>query len=74
MERTQVEVEAEKEPTQIDSKRPVLVHQHWLSRNRLLAANGAFTIYATVLALDTGHADRIWAIWAQACSFTLWLW
>ena len=64
MERTQIE--AEKEPTQTDGKRPVLVHQHWLSRNRLLAANGAFTIYATVLALDTGHADRIWAVWAAA--------
>jgi Glycosyltransferase family 87 len=25
---------------------------------------GAFTIYATALAVDTGHADRTWAIWA----------
>jgi hypothetical protein len=40
------------------------VHQHWLSRNRLLAANGAFTVYAVALALDTGDADRTWAIWA----------
>jgi len=40
------------------------VHQHWLSRNRLLAANAAFTVYATALAVDTGHADRTWAIWA----------
>jgi hypothetical protein len=64
VERTQIE--AEQKPTQTDSKRPVLVHQHWLSRNRLLAANGAFTIYATVLALETGHADRIWAVWAAA--------
>ena len=62
MERTQVE--ADKEPTQIDSKRPELVHQTWLSRNRLLAANGAFTIYATALAVGTGQADRVWAIWA----------
>jgi hypothetical protein len=62
VERTQTE--AGKKPTQADSKRPALVHQHWLSRNRLLAANGAFTIYATALALDTGHADRTWAVWA----------
>jgi hypothetical protein len=39
-------------------------HQHWLSRNRLIAANAAFTVYATALAVDTGHADRTWAIWA----------
>jgi hypothetical protein len=45
---------------------PAPVHQHWLSRNRLLAANGAFTAYAVALALDTGHADRTWAIWAAA--------
>jgi hypothetical protein len=57
-------VEAEKESTQIYDNHPELIHQHWLSRNRLLAANGAFTIYATVLALETGHADRTWAIWA----------
>jgi len=43
---------------------PTPGHQHWLSRNRLLAANGAFTVYAIALALDTGHADRTWAIWA----------
>jgi hypothetical protein len=41
-------------------------HQHWLSWNRLLAANAAFTVYALALALDTGHADRTWAIWAAA--------
>jgi len=29
-------------------------------------ANGAFAIYATVLAVDSGHADRTWAIWAAA--------
>ena len=40
------------------------VHQHWLSWDRLLAANGAFTIYAIALAADTGHADRTWAVWA----------
>jgi Glycosyltransferase family 87 len=40
------------------------VHQHWLSRSRLLAANGAFAVYATALAIDTGHADRTWAVWA----------
>jgi len=62
VERTQVE--AEKEPTEIDNNHSALIHQHWLSRNRLLAANGAFTIYATALAIDTGHADRTWAIWA----------
>jgi hypothetical protein len=44
----------------------VPVHQHWLNRDRLLAANGAFTIYAIVLAVTTGHADRTWAIWAAA--------
>jgi len=58
------QVEAEKEPTQTDNNHPALVHRHWLSRKWLLAANGAFTVYATVLALDTGHADRTWAIWA----------
>jgi hypothetical protein len=42
----------------------VPVHQHWLSRGRLLVANGAFTVYAIVLAVTTGHADRTWAIWA----------
>jgi hypothetical protein len=62
VERTQVE--AEKEPTQTDNNHQALVHRHWLSRKWLLAANGAFTVYATVLALDTGHADRTWAIWA----------
>jgi hypothetical protein len=39
-------------------------HRHWLSPNRLLAANAIFTVYATALAIDTGHADRTWAIWA----------
>ena len=39
-------------------------HQHWLSRSRLVAANAVFTVYATALAVDTGHADRTWAIWA----------
>ena len=62
MERTQVKVE--KELKQIDNHHPALFHQHWLSRNRLLAANGAFTIYATVLAVVTRQADQTWAIWA----------
>ena len=31
-----------------------------------MIANGAFAIYATVLAVDSGHADRTWAIWAAA--------
>jgi hypothetical protein len=62
VERTQVE--ADKERTQIYDNHPELIHQHWLSRNRLLAANGAFTIYAIALAVDTGHADRTWALWA----------
>jgi hypothetical protein len=61
VERTQIE----KERTQVEENHhPELVHQHWLSRSRLLAANGAFTVYATALAVDTGHADRTWAIWA----------
>jgi Glycosyltransferase family 87 len=54
----------EKERSPIHGHDPALVHQHWLSRNRLLAANAAFAIYATALAIDTGHADRTWAIWA----------
>ena len=54
----------EKQSSPIHGHDPALVHQHWLSRNRLLAANAAFAIYATALAIDTGHADRTWAIWA----------
>jgi hypothetical protein len=45
---------------------PAPLHQHWLTWGRLLAANGAFTIYAIVLVVDTGRADRTWAIWAAA--------
>jgi len=71
------QVEAEKETTQIDNNHPAINHQHWLSRNRLLAAYGAFTIYATALAIETGHADRTWAIWAAAgyglTTLILWL-
>jgi hypothetical protein len=52
------------EHTHLNNENPVPVHQHWLTWNRLLAANGAFTAYATALAIDTGHADRTWAIWA----------
>jgi len=62
VERTQVE--AETESTQIDNNHPAHDHQHWLSRNRLLATYGAFTVYATALAIVTGQADRTWAIWA----------
>jgi hypothetical protein len=47
-----------------EADHPAAGHQHWLSRNRLLAANAAFTAYAVALAVDTGHADRTWAIWA----------
>ena len=54
------------EHTQREDHHPGPVHQHWLTRKRLLIANGAFAIYATVLAVDTGHADRTWAIWAAA--------
>ena len=63
VEHTQV-VEIQKEVTPIDNDHPALIHRHWLSRNRLLAANGIFAVYATALAVDTGHADRTWAIWA----------
>jgi len=55
----------------------VPVHRHWLTRNRLIAANGAFAVYAIVLAVTTGHADRTWAIWAAAgygvTTLVLWL-
>jgi Glycosyltransferase family 87 len=65
------------EHTQVEDREPRLAHQHWLSRRRLLIANGAFAIYAIVLAVDTGHADRIWAIWAAAgygvTTIILWL-
>ena len=54
------------EYTQVEDREPTPVHQHWLTWHRLLIANGAFAIYATALAVDTGHADRTWAIWAAA--------
>jgi hypothetical protein len=54
------------EHTQAEDREPTPVHQHWLNRRRLLIANGAFAVYATALAVDTGHADRTWAIWAAA--------
>jgi Glycosyltransferase family 87 len=42
-----------------------------------MIANGAFAIYATALAVDTGHADRTWAIWAAVgygvTTLILWL-
>jgi Glycosyltransferase family 87 len=64
------------ERTQLADQHPAPVHEPWLSRKRLLVANGAFAVYATALAVDTGHADRTWAIWA-AVSYavtTLILW
>jgi hypothetical protein len=68
-------VERTQEETVGDGHQPV--HRHWLSRNRLIAANGAFTAYATALAVETGHADRTWAIWAAAgygvTTLVLWL-
>ena len=54
------------EDTQVEGREPTPAHQHWLSRRRLLIANGAFAIYATAQAVDTGDADRTWAIWAAA--------
>jgi Glycosyltransferase family 87 len=54
------------ENTQVEDREVTPAHQHWLSWRRLLIANGAFAIYAIALAVDTGHADRIWAIWAAA--------
>jgi Glycosyltransferase family 87 len=39
-------------------------HEHWLTRNRALAATGACAAYATALAIYTGGADQTWAIWA----------
>jgi hypothetical protein len=73
VERTQVEKELE----QIGNHHPELFHQHWLSRNRLLAANGIFAGYATALAVVTGQADRTWAIWAAVgyavTTLTIWL-
>jgi hypothetical protein len=62
---------------EVDNQHPTSGHQHWLSRNRLFIANGAFTVYATALAVDTGHADRIWATWAAvgygATTLIIWL-
>ena len=54
------------ENTQLKDDAPASEHEHWLTRRRLLIANGAFAIYALVMALETGHADRTWAIWAAA--------
>jgi hypothetical protein len=44
------------------------VHEHWLTRNRALAASGAFALYATALAVYSGRggADQVWAVWAAA--------
>ena len=54
------------EHTQVEDRESRSAHQHWLSWRRALIANGAFAIYATALAVDSAHADRIWAIWAAA--------
>jgi hypothetical protein len=65
------------EHTQVEDRESTTVHQHWLSWRRAIIANGAFAIYATALAVDSGHADRIWAIWAAAgygvTTIVLWL-
>jgi hypothetical protein len=65
------------ERTQIKDREPASVHQHWLNRRRLLIANGAFAVYAIALAVESGHADRIWAIWAAigygVTTLVLWL-
>ena len=65
------------ENTQVTDRESTSAHQHWLSWRRALIANGAFAIYATALAVDTGHADRTWAIWAAAgygaTTIILWL-
>ena len=65
------------ESLQVKDRNTTSAHQHWLSWRRALIANGAFAIYATALAVDTGHADRTWAIWAAAgygaTTIILWL-
>src|SRR5215469_18517510 len=62
---------------QVKDRESTPAHQHWLSWRRALIANGAFAIYATAWAADSGHADRIWAIWAAAgygvTTIILWL-
>jgi hypothetical protein len=72
VERTQIE---DHEP--VKDHEPAPGHQHWLNRRRLLIANGAFAIYATALAVESGHADRTWAIWAAVgygvTTLVLWL-
>jgi hypothetical protein len=54
------------EETQVADLESAPVHQHWLNQRRLLIANGAFAVYAIVLAVESGHADRTWAIFAAA--------
>jgi Glycosyltransferase family 87 len=54
------------EHTQVNNHDPAPVHQHWLTRDRLLIASAGFMAYAAALAADTGGADRTWAIWAAA--------
>jgi hypothetical protein len=64
------------EPTQEDHGQSTPGHEHWLNRKRLLIAYLIFTAYATALAIDTGHADQTWAIWAAAgyAATTLLIW
>jgi hypothetical protein len=52
------------------------VHEHWLTRNRALAASAAFALYATALAIYSGGADQTWAVWAAVAYSvtTLLLW
>ena len=54
------------EHTQVDNYDRAPVHQHWLTRQRLLIASAGFTVYAAALAADAGGADRTWALWAAA--------
>jgi Glycosyltransferase family 87 len=62
---------------QVKDRDTTSAHQHWLSWRRVLIANGAFAIYAILLAVETGQADRVWAIWAAAAygvtTVILWL-
>jgi Glycosyltransferase family 87 len=62
---------------QVKDRDTTSAHQHWLSWRRVLIANGAFAIYAIILAVETGQADRVWAIWAAAAygvtTVILWL-
>jgi hypothetical protein len=39
-------------------------HAAWPRRRDIATWYGAFTIYAGLVAIFTGHADRAWAVWA----------